>query len=930
MTLRCRRNVASLSPGEKRAFRDAVYRLREQGRYQPYVGFHGFVSNLGHEGPAFFPWHRTMLKRFEDDLISVNPALTLPYWDFTSSNLDGAGNSQIWNNDLFGGNGTVTLTWTGLDGAQKSWTIRRRSFDVTAAPVTPASVNNALNEPTYQPSGGSVGFRERAEFGHHGGAHVWLGIPGDQSSFATAVNDPFFLLLHCNIDRIWSLWQQRRKEAWLAANPGLPYPANLPAVDYFYDGLTPATTWTVPPNRHNLDNAMWPWDGTEAQPGNPASSFPPWNAGMPETYTPRATLRSFAFGGYLYNTDKPLVDLRTPSVTFPAIAEGHTTVAAAVFGVRSCASAATFQVAPTGGPGAGFGLPFGASAVFDPALGSDEGEARIWISYTGTTAGAMASTTVTIRCLETTESWTIPVSALTVAKPKVAAALVLDRSGSMAENAGLGDSQQRMDVLKQAAPVFVGLLEETDGIGVASFSGDATADMAAQPAGIEVFGPGRLNARAAISALSPGGTTSIGDGAQVGHAIVDPLIGYDSKALVVLTDGYENTPQYIADVAAVIGARVFAIGVGTADYLNPAALDALTSGTGGFLTMTGTPAVDDLRLSKYFLQILAGVTNADIVEDPEGRLHPGEEHRYPFLLTDADVGADVIVLLPARDLVDVALESPSGVVFKPDGGGAIGATYVVDDRVSYWRLRLPVASNGMVDRAGTWQAILTIDDASFKEHVAALRDNPTKLRDILAHGVPYTLAVHAKSDLRLTARLTQRSREPGAEAHLVAQLTEFGLPLRGRTAVAVEITDPNGAPDRARLDRVGEGRFEAVYPLAVPGTYRFRLLARGLSHSGQPFTREHSFTASVWRGGDRPLPQGDEPLPAPEGEKAADDAPGDRGRRPPMVVNIMDPRLLARLMADVSASPSGPGRPEPMVSTVLRLIGADDRDPPDP
>ncbi|MFD2094201.1 tyrosinase family protein [Blastococcus deserti] len=903
MVLRCRRNVATLTAAERQKFRNAVFRLHEQGRYQRYIAFHAFVSNLGHFGPAFLPWHRVMLKEFEDELISVDPTVTLPYWDFTSSNVDSTGTTLIWNSDLFGGNGTVTLSWTGQDGATKTWTIRRDNFGITSTPVTAQSVTDALDQTTYQSVPGAPGFRRALENAAHGAAHVWLGgDPGnDQADFATAVNDPFFFLLHANVDRIWSQWQQRRKEAWLAANPGLPYPAGQPAADYFYDGLTPATTWPTPPNRHNLDNALWPWDGTQAQPGNPASSFPPWNAGVPETYTPRLTLKSYDFGGYLHDTDKPLVELATPSVTFPGVAEGHTSVAAVVLTARACAGTATVQIPAAGGPGAGFGTPFGTTAVFDPATGPDEGELRLWVSYTGTTAGASASTTVTVQCLETTESWTVPVTALTVDKPKVAAALVLDRSGSMAENAGLGDSQQRMDVLRQSAPIFVDLLDDADGVGVASFSGDATADMAITPAGGAPFGSGRISARGTIGTLSPGGTTSVGDGVTAGQGLLSSSTGFDSTAVVVLTDGYENTPTYIADIASPVNSRVFAIGVGTPEYLNPSALDALTAGTGGYLTMTGTPVVDTLRLSKYFLQILAGVTNADIVVDPEGRLAPGAEHHHTFSLTDHDVDADVVVLLPGPGVVDLSLQAPSGVELTPGTLTSTGASYVMGERVSYWRLRLPVATNGTLDRAGRWTAVLKVDDAALERYLATLRDNPKAVRDVTAHGVPYTLAVHAESDVRLVARLVQKSREPGAKAFLSARLTELGLPMRGPASAEVEIVWPDGQVERARPKQDDAGTFQFVHPLRAPGAYHFRLLVRGLTHRGQPFTREQFFTASVWRGGDEPPPTGDKPLPSPETEMPSPE-PRRGQERPQITINVLDQEVMRRLLAEATAA----------------------------
>ena len=40
-----------------------------------------------HNGPAFFPWHRILLLKFENDLqkISNNTDITIPYWDWTDN-----------------------------------------------------------------------------------------------------------------------------------------------------------------------------------------------------------------------------------------------------------------------------------------------------------------------------------------------------------------------------------------------------------------------------------------------------------------------------------------------------------------------------------------------------------------------------------------------------------------------------------------------------------------------------------------------------------------------------------------------------------------------------------------------------------------------------------------------------------------------------
>ena len=62
-------------------------------------------------------------------------------------------------------------------------------------------------------------------------------------------------------------------------------------------------------------------------------------------------------------------------------------------------------------------------------------------------------------------------------------------------------------------------------------------------------------------------------------------------------------------------------------------------------------------LQKYFLQILAGISNAEVVLDPQGELLPGNVVQIPFNLTEADAGVDVILLSPreADSAYEVAL-----------------------------------------------------------------------------------------------------------------------------------------------------------------------------------------------------------------------------------------------------------------------------------
>ncbi len=340
------------------------------------------------------------------------------------------------------------------------------------------------------------------------------------------------------------------------------------------------------------------------------------------------------------------VNLETPALNFNDIPEGETAVRAAVFSVNSC-SALTFQITSgptvTSGPaGTTFGTPLGTSVTLGAAANLATRFAQVWISYTGTNNGDVVSGKVTIHCVETGSEWTIPITANTINRPTAAVIVALDKSNSMNFLSGFGAPLlTRNDVLKYSAAPFVEVIHEDDAIGIVSFDHDAYDVMPVTP-----VNSGRNTAKGHISGHTPNpaGWTSIGDGVELAHARLTPVAGYDIKAVIVFTDGHENRPAFLADVAD-INERVYAIGLGTAEEIQPTALTALTNGTGGYVLLTGALGTDRFfQLSKYFLQILAGVKNSDIVVDPEARLLPGQVHRIPFYLNEADITSDIFSL----------------------------------------------------------------------------------------------------------------------------------------------------------------------------------------------------------------------------------------------------------------------------------------------
>jgi hypothetical protein len=553
----------------------------------------------------------------------------------------------------------------------------------------------------------------------------------------------------------------------------------------------------------------------------------------------------------------------TPSVVFNDVPEGVEAPASAVFSLDSCLPL-TFQITSgptvlTGPAGTTFNTPLGLLFTSAPTPINPR-QVNVWITYRGTNDGDIATGTMTVRCLETGVDYVIPITANTVDSPTAAVVLALDQSGSMDAGSGI-PGFKRIDVLRYSAPPFVDLIPEGNAIGIVRFDHDAYDAMPVTgplgPPG--PLDPPRLTAKGVIAAhvTNPAGFTAIGDGLEKAHAILEPVTGYDIKATIVLTDGHETDAKYIADVAGLINERVYAIGLGTADQIQPAALTALTNGTGGYLLMTGEIGVSEyFRLTKYYLQILAGVTNADIVLDPEGTLPPGVAHRIPFQLNETDIYTDVIALTPSPGALHFAVETPAGEVIDPSTV-APGVQHVRGEQSAYYRIALPALIQGTPAREGTWHALLKLDEKGFRKYLSSLDRYPGLRNSAAAHGLRYSINVHAYSNLRMRSALAQSSMEPGATLTLRVTLTEYGLPMDHRAQVRTELTRPDGSTAVLALAEVQPGIHETTTTAVQAGIYTFVVKAQGSTLRGRPFTREQVVTGAVWKGGDDPNPHSD-------------------------------------------------------------------------
>lgn len=241
----------------------------------------GSTVDMAHKGPAFLPWHREFLLRFEKELVTNGSAIGLPYWNWTDhkgtsdklfvDEFLGARNGQIVRGYFaFNAPGTSSNTFpkpawwpAGLDGwrikaslAHTFGTTLRRTLDTKSLAV-PEDIRRLMRISVYHdPSevieadpidGSSIrnprGFWNRLEAGRrlHNFGHEWVG--GHMGHRFTSPNDLIFFFHHCNIDRLWAEWQG-------AGHAGTP----------FYPGPESGED-----EGHKLNDAMWPWIASRTQ-----------------------------------------------------------------------------------------------------------------------------------------------------------------------------------------------------------------------------------------------------------------------------------------------------------------------------------------------------------------------------------------------------------------------------------------------------------------------------------------------------------------------------------------------------------------------------------------------------------------------------------------------------------------------------------------
>ena len=282
----------------------------------------------------------------------------------------------------------------------------------------------------------------------------------------------------------------------------------------------------------------------------------------------------------------------------------------------------------------------------------------------------------------------------------VNAVLVLDRSGSMSQP-GFTGAKTKIAEARAAAALFVDLLrtDQTHQVGLATFSSGSNLDFGVAPVSPAtkntLIGPPPTRNGGLVAAITPGGSTTIGGGLDRGRtalAAVGPSL--NMPAILLLTDGLENTPPMIADVVPTLGnTRLCIIGFGGEGSVDGPRLTGLARDHGGIYTRAG----EGLELKKFFVLAFGNIFQTAVSMDPLMVMPAGSTHvpALPLQVCGEDIITVVLAWEHQSELLLLSLDTPGGSTITP---GTAGVTASTGDTWVYIRVPLPFAG----ERDGTW------------------------------------------------------------------------------------------------------------------------------------------------------------------------------------------------------------------------------------
>jgi Common central domain of tyrosinase len=294
-----RRNFATISDEERTLFVNALRQLDDP------TSVFVYPNNLGHEGadasgnitywdmqeqihkdahvhginvhvgPGFIPWHRVVVNRLEGLLRQVDPRLSLHYWDWTTDpRVATADSMDLCTHACMGDDGREGINRIGAGGDVGA---PFQDFETTeggghnfiwrnvaggSAPPSPPAIpsdHDVFITPNFTAFDDIINGSGNC----HGIAHGY--INGTLSGAHFSFHDPFVFLLHCNLDRLWAMWQRdpaHKDRLDPAKAYGTILADNALPSDYFDEWVQP---WAGVARDNSLQTDLNPWKSDASQ-----------------------------------------------------------------------------------------------------------------------------------------------------------------------------------------------------------------------------------------------------------------------------------------------------------------------------------------------------------------------------------------------------------------------------------------------------------------------------------------------------------------------------------------------------------------------------------------------------------------------------------------------------------------------------------------
>ena len=321
--------------------------------------------------------------------------------------------------------------------------------------------------------------------------------------------------------------------------------------------------------------------------------------------------------------------------------------------------------------------------------------------------------------------------------------------------------------------------------------------------------------------VQAGGTTSIGAGLQLARNALEANVTpddepYERMAILVLSDGMENTAPWINDELPALlnrGIPVYTIGFGADYQIDVAKLQQLSADTGGGYRHTDNP--DDL--SKFFMEVLVdNYADTHMLLDPKGTVSSSAPQTHIFPVTEADQAITVVLTWrdPANNL-GLQLSAPPLIVSESNIPPGIK---VVDRHLAYKIYSVPVCQESEEKNCaqpGDWTVTISA---------------PSGVSEA------YSLTVLSQSDAHLGIGLPFTAFYIGETLPISAQLLVGGKPVDG-----AKITVSISVPNENAFHRIAAAKIDAksLSKLrSVDGKRLWREKKAALVYQGKPVPRK--------------------------------------------------------------------------------------------